>query len=289
MLTIPQIESIVKTMGDVKRTGLYTRLDLESIEELIPNSIESDMVSLKEIPATTPSNMHKDYIDNRFSDIQHVISDALLGHYSSNINEANRLVNRLLYIRELLCRVSMMEVDPIDGADNIFVDNTSLGLTKVTDNNGLDLSLGFFFNPYGIMVRESINPSLNESILKLQYRLVPPIETDTDKESSEWNGYIIKKILDLKTIEAKDLINILNNPKKLIDGIDAIITKILTSASIVRARLNRDSDWSIADLTKSSVEFNIMINMDPEINGFMKDNGSRSLIELFSKIRYKTL
>ena len=279
----------IKTLLDISnkvKQGKYTRLDIESIEALVPDTINSEYIDVKDIPMTE-SDTHRDIIINRLYSLNSKIEDVLVKSTNDSINRVTLLVKKLLFIRDILVKVKTLEVKPVDNIDKIYIYSDETGASSLRDNT-FDYALGKLNNGNEFNLLASNDKEVDKSILELQYRLFTGVLYDI--ESSEWNGYILKNMLDVQKVTFNVIASLLSNPMPMIKKIDDLIDKILLNVSNATNFISGfqgiyDYDASLEACT--SLDY--MSFMDPTINVYINDTTSPSIIELLSKVIYKDL
>lgn len=287
MKSLKEISTILKLRDKIAKGGLYSRYDLESIEEVLPDSISSNELSVSDIP-TYPNEVERERILGKMCGIVDDLEVMVNTHYLDNLSRLKGLVFKLLDIKAILESASMLTPDPVDNAEELYI-KFSCGYYRLLDNDN-DLTLGLCYNnKQEYSLAESNNPEISRSIMSLMLRLDrAPYQGDMNEHRSEWNGFIIKSLLNISKINYSVVTSILNNPRPLIEKIDDMVLDILAKASEARDLVTDFSNRPDNDL-KELVDLDVMAKIDSTIRGCMEDKASLALLKLFAYIKFKTL
>ena len=285
MLDLNQIKKII-TVSKKIEAGMYSKVDIESLETLIPGSIESDVVSVKEIPMYD-SNTHNDILISRLDKLTDPIRFMLNDYNSRAIRDISDLVSKLLVIRSILVSVKDSALDPIKNIDKIMIRTTSYGYHEMTSPD-IDYSLERIVKNEELLLMNSNDMDINLSVNRLK---ISNYKTRLDMvNKTEWSGYIIKDILGVDKITYNVVSSLLNNPMPMISAIDSTILDILNKTADSKEYLEGFKCSRISDIELEKIlELDSVVYNNSKINGYSNDNTSSIIIELIAKARYSSL
>lgn len=287
MKSLKEISNVLNLRDKIVKGGLYSRYDLESIEEVVPASIADNDLVMSDIP-TYPNEVERERIVNKMYGMVEDIEILVNNHYLDNLNKVKGLLFNLLDIKAVLERVSMLLPDPIDRIDDIHL-KLDYCYQRLLDND-VDLVKDITYNDnYEYKLVESNDPDISKSLMSLSIRLGKvPYQGDMKEYKPEWNGFIIKHLLGVSNINYSVISSLLNNPKPMIEKIDEMVLTILTKTSEARDLVTDFSNRKDNDL-KELVDLDFMASIDSAIRGTMEDKASFALIKLFAFMKFKTL
>lgn len=285
MLDLNQIKKVINVSRKIE-SGMYSRMDIESLEALIPGSIESDVVSVKEIPMYD-SNTLNDILLSRVCKLNDSVRNMLDDYNSKAIKDISDLVSKLLVIRDILNKVKDSALNPVKNIDKIMINSDQYGYLEMT-NPDIDYSLERIVKNEELLLMSSNDMDIDVSVNRLK---MSRYESRLDLvKRTEWSGYIIKDILGVDKITYNVVCSLLNNPLPMITAIDTVLLEILNKTADSKDYLEGYKNSNISDIEiEKIVELDSVVYNNSKINGYSNDNTSSILIELMAKARYSSL
>ncbi len=285
MLDLNQIKKVINVSRKIE-SGMYSRMDIESLEALIPGSIESDVVSVKEIPMYD-SNTLNDVLLSRVCKLNDSVRNMLDDYNSKAIKDISDLVSKLLVIRDILNKVKDSALNPVKNIDKIMINSDQYGYLEMT-NPDIDYSLERIVKNEELLLMSSNDMDIDVSVNRLK---MSRYESRLDLvKRTEWSGYIIKDILGVDKITYNAVCSLLNNPLPMITAIDTVLLEILNKTADSKDYLEGYKNSNMSDIRlEKIVELDSVVYNNSKINGYSNDNTSSILIELMAKARYSSL
>ncbi len=285
MLDLNQIKKVINVSRKIE-SGMYSRMDIESLEALIPGSIESDVVSVKEIPMHE-SNTLNDVLLSRVCKLNDSVRNMLDDYNSKAIKDISDLVSKLLVIRDILNKVKDSALNPVKNIDKIMINSDQYGYLEMT-NPDIDYSLERIVKNEELLLMSSNDMDIDVSVNRLK---MSRYESRLDLvKRTEWSGYIIKDILGVDKITYNVVCSLLNNPLPMITAIDTVLLEILNKTADSKDYLEGYKNSNMSDIRlEKIVELDSVVYNNSKINGYSNDNTSSILIELMAKARYSSL
>lgn len=285
MLDLNQIKKVINVSRKIE-SGMYSRMDIESLEALIPGSIESDVVSVKEIPMHD-SNTLNDVLLSRVCKLNDSVRDMLNDYNSKAINDISDLVSKLLVIRDILNKVKDSALNPVKNIDKIMINSSEYGYLEMI-NPDIDYSSERIVENEELLLMNSNDMDIDVSVNRLK---MSRYESRLDLvKRTEWSGYIIKDILGVDKITYNVVCSLLNNPLPMITAIDTVLLEILNKTADSKDYLEGYKNSNMSDIRlEKIVELDSVVYNNSKINGYSNDNTSSILIELMAKARYSSL
>lgn len=285
-LTLKEIQKVASVYEKVQQ-GSYTRLDIESIEALIPGSINSEAVSVNDIPSGAPSNTQQAALINRFYNIKESIDSMLFDHKDSVVDKLGLLCLRLLEINTILTATLSKKINPINHIEKLYI---KTGLYDYIEMVGTDKSINLYSevaDRLSDVLMTSREKDVSKSISELMYRIDAGESTIYLDKDNEWSGYLIKNLLGVDKVTYPVVASLLSNPRVMIDKINTIVDGIVRKVSITNSNIFFPNDYDAS--INSVVNLEVMAMQDSAVHGYMNDNTSLPIIKLYALALIKDL
>lgn len=289
MLTLKEIQKVMSIYNKVVVDGSYSRVDIESIELLVPNSIESEAVSVKEIPSGSNSDVQRNALIQRFYMLKESIDEMLYDHANNAIDRMGPLVIMLLDINKILIATMDSKIEPVDYIDSIIIRCAEYSSVELS---GTDNTINLYADSLtrlSELIHSSNDPKINKSIAELKFRIDVYMGDDYMPADNEWSGYILKSLLGVDKITYSVIHSLLSNPKVLIDKIEDMVNNIVDKTAQYKQFSLNGSSYGYDASINSVVNLEYMGMQDPLILGFMNDRISLPIIVLYSLALMKNL
>lgn len=274
-----KIDKINRMIKDIRRieNGGYTKFDLESIEDAIPDTFDANEIDISSEIPSTPNSTSLDIVRYGLEKAKKELVIELKNEYKTYIEKYSRLV------KYISCMVSVLEdvkvSDDLEYLSKVYI-RTSLDGDVSILTNDIDLSLGDSRKDDFLLLRTTNNILVNDMIVKAKLA-VSTIEyesVESSKYDSLFNGVILKNYLNKGNIDFNDLKAIVDNPAPFIEFLGTMVNSITTSLAMLRGWSGTSNLMlcsSFADTVVSET-----LDLDKDIGVYINDIASVKLITL---------